>query len=83
MQERSELEEVSSEADICVWIAHSDSNPEHVQALMILASVSIAVQPWCGVPFRMRSECVIYHGVAYLWSTGGYHAVSPPTAIKS
>lgn len=83
MQERSELEEVSSEADICVWIAHSDSNPEHVQALMILASVSIAVQPWCGVPFRMRSECVIYHGVAYLWSTGGYHAVFPPTAIKS
>lgn len=45
MQECSELEEVSSEADICVWIAHSDSNPEHVQALMILASVSIAVQP--------------------------------------
>lgn len=45
MQERSELEEVSSKAAICVWIAHSDSNSEHVQALTILDSVSIAVQP--------------------------------------
>lgn len=39
------MEEVSSEADICRWVAHLDNDPEHVQALMVLASVSIAVQP--------------------------------------
>lgn len=45
MHECSELEEVSSEADICMRVAHLDNDPEHVQALMVLALVSIAVQP--------------------------------------
>jgi hypothetical protein len=41
----SELEEVSSEVDICRCVAHLDNDSQHVQALTVLASVSIAVQP--------------------------------------
>lgn len=72
---------IAQHLHVCYTLSRAD--PEHVQALMVLAMVSNTVPEWCEAPSRITHEYVIYHGVAYLWYTGGYLAVFPSKVIKS